>query len=45
MNNDREKLLGTKNKIQHLAIPTPYFGCSRGKKTMIKESYDLDILL
>ena len=45
MNDDREKLLGIINKNQHLAIPTPYFGGSRGKKTMIKESYDLDILL
>ncbi len=45
MNNDREKLLGIVKRIQDLPIPTPYFGGSRGKKTMIKESYDLDIVL
>ena len=45
MNNDREKLLGIISKIQDLPVPTPYFGGSRGKKTMIKESYDLDIVL
>jgi len=45
MDNDREKLLAIINKIQELPVPTPYFGGSRGKKTMIKESYDLDIVL
>ncbi len=45
MNNDREKLLGIIDKIQDLPAPTPYFGGSRGKRTMIKESYDLDIVL
>ncbi len=45
MNNDREKLIGTINKIPDLPNPTSYFGGSRGKKTMIKESYDLDIVL
>ncbi len=45
MNNDREKLLLIVNKIPELPHPTPYFGGSRGKKTMIKESYDLDIVL
>ncbi len=45
MDNDREKLLGIINKIQDFPAPTPYFGGSRGKKTMIKESYDLDIVL
>jgi len=45
MNNDRERLLEIINKIPDLPSPTPYFGGSRGKKTMIKESYDLDIVL
>ncbi len=45
MKNDREKLLRIINKIQDLPQPDPYFGGSKGKKTMIKESYDLDIVL
>ncbi len=45
MNIDRDKLLKIIFEIPDLPSPTPYFGGSRGKKTMIKESYDLDIVL
>jgi len=46
MENDREKILKIISEIPELhPIPTPYYGGSRGKKTQIKESYDLDIVL
>ena len=45
MQNDREKYELIINKISDLKKPTPYWGGSYGKNTMIKDSYDIDILL
>lgn len=46
MENDRDKILTIISGISELKPqPTPYYGGSRGKKTQIKESYDLDIVL
>lgn len=45
MDNDRTKIEQTINQIPDLSSPTYYYGGSRGKKTMIKESYDLDLVI
>ncbi|MCF2140413.1 MAG: nucleotidyltransferase domain-containing protein [Candidatus Lokiarchaeota archaeon] len=45
MQNDREKYEGIINSIENLKTPTYYWGGSYGKKTMIRESYDMDLLL
>lgn len=45
MDKDRERIERLINSIPNLPNPTFYYGGSRGKKTMIKESYDLDLVL
>ena len=45
MENDRERIEKIIYAIPDLPRPTIYYGGSRGKKTLIKESYDLDIVL
>ncbi|WP_371804010.1 cyclic GMP-AMP synthase DncV-like nucleotidyltransferase [Candidatus Lokiarchaeum ossiferum] len=44
MHNDREYFEELINNIQELSRPTFYWGGSYGKNTMIKDSYDIDIL-
>lgn len=45
MEKDRERIIKTIFEIRKLLKPTIYYGGSHGKKTLIKESYDLDIVL
>lgn len=45
MDNDRVEIERIINQIPNLPNPTYYYGGSRGKKTMIKESYDLDLVI
>ncbi|MFX0103637.1 MAG: hypothetical protein ACFFCS_29010 [Candidatus Hodarchaeota archaeon] len=42
---DRERIEKIVYDIEDLVNPTPYYGGSKGKNTMVKESYDLDIVL
>jgi hypothetical protein len=44
MHKDRERIINAIKEIQDLIMPDPYYGGSYGKKTMIAEAYDLDLV-